>query len=603
MLLYRPLPFEDECLISYLIRVAGGNGLKSPSTVISIAGGGMKNNRLAAKNIFTGKAEVKAIAKSLNLPVCVIKQLCFTHRPRSDSYIIDDIEIPAQLVRFHHPRICPGCIRDYGYARAIWNIAAITACPEHRCNLIDENSDKTTRLNWYRGDLDQFQDKEKIHLYLGRPVTQQSLKMSKKIISWKNDSSYLLHQELEMLNSSDFLTLLYWLSLWKFRSKNNEKELSSGKPSIQSWTNKELSNFFLKGWSILERWPNGYYELLDYYAKNPMSSKGSSGIMKCFRDLYTLIKKAPEAPWKKILSNEFDNYIINNWKDRIMSNTEKIYIDTENLNYQTKIQSANYLDCTLAMIDTYEDNLLISKTTTKNGSALYKTEELRILKKNLKEKLTFSETCSLLEIKRKTLKDLVEAGLIKAIITRSKNTRDYLFVKNDIEKLIKKLNRNSKKNIEFPQDYSYEKVIKNYYFTGLTLCDTISSMMNGKIKYKFINNKKQPLSIKQALPIMPERFSNKTNAYKPRELARVLNVNINAIYLWMKKGYIDFDMCQLTGNKRPVKLINKRSLKSFLKKYYTQRAAGTLYESKNTGYMTLVSGGKIDGGSVNLYKR
>ena len=60
-------------------------------------------------------------------------------------------------VRYHlrkTPQICPFCVHQYGYTKAVWDLGLSTLCIEHSCWFVDGCMDCGQRLRWDRPSID-----------------------------------------------------------------------------------------------------------------------------------------------------------------------------------------------------------------------------------------------------------------------------------------------------------------------------------------------------------------------------------------------------------------------------------------------------------------
>ena len=60
-----------------------------------------------------------------------------------------------QVTRFYfldqkHPKVCPRCLAEFGYANAIWDLSLFLWCPVHECALIDRCPACDRELSWFR---------------------------------------------------------------------------------------------------------------------------------------------------------------------------------------------------------------------------------------------------------------------------------------------------------------------------------------------------------------------------------------------------------------------------------------------------------------------
>lgn len=54
------------------------------------------------------------------------------------------------LLRPLRPQLCPICVHEYGYIRAIWDFSLVTACTDHGCALIDTCPACSRTIRWSR---------------------------------------------------------------------------------------------------------------------------------------------------------------------------------------------------------------------------------------------------------------------------------------------------------------------------------------------------------------------------------------------------------------------------------------------------------------------
>lgn len=59
----------------------------------------------------------------------------------------------SYLVRHTWPQVCPACLCEYGYAKALWDLAMSVACEIHRVVLVDRCNMCDRRLSWRRPSL------------------------------------------------------------------------------------------------------------------------------------------------------------------------------------------------------------------------------------------------------------------------------------------------------------------------------------------------------------------------------------------------------------------------------------------------------------------
>ncbi len=148
MLLVRtPLPYPDESLSGFMIRVAEANGYESMADILSIAG---------VSNRWRGgwKLELDRIEKILNFNPGQLRPLSYT---RSSAQSAKGFLLGRDISREHlagaKPRVCPNCVDELGYISANWDLRFMIACPKHRRVAVFRCLECGKPLNLYRPKL------------------------------------------------------------------------------------------------------------------------------------------------------------------------------------------------------------------------------------------------------------------------------------------------------------------------------------------------------------------------------------------------------------------------------------------------------------------
>ena len=145
MLLARPAQKEQECVLSYLIRVSSVNGFKHVGKLLGGAGLNWKNSRIPSHNILSGEYDLGACLKNLGLPSVTIGS---AQVYQAFIRIVDTSHIFVKS-----PRICPECIRENGYCSKDWVYLPIVSCLKHKRLLVDIDGRTGEKLSWYRSCL------------------------------------------------------------------------------------------------------------------------------------------------------------------------------------------------------------------------------------------------------------------------------------------------------------------------------------------------------------------------------------------------------------------------------------------------------------------
>lgn len=140
----RPAPLTGELLTSWLVRLAGANGIKVHTLCAAIMPGESVWNRdfdrIAAPRHFELLSAVTGYAKGRIAAMALRAFAGKLYAPYADLAIVPWI-LPIGV--YHRTResfglmCCPLCVKERGYYAAFWRLAWLTVCRTHGVRLID----------------------------------------------------------------------------------------------------------------------------------------------------------------------------------------------------------------------------------------------------------------------------------------------------------------------------------------------------------------------------------------------------------------------------------------------------------------------------------
>lgn len=140
-------PFLDESGLGYCLRVVSRNGanLHALRRLLGISAttqfNGVHAPALAAVFHASQSWLQKALAESGGL----------AHGTRNYR---GHVVYAHNHLRLKHPQVCPQCIRQGGYCRAVWDLSMSTICLDHGCSLINRCTKCRQILRWDRPSID-----------------------------------------------------------------------------------------------------------------------------------------------------------------------------------------------------------------------------------------------------------------------------------------------------------------------------------------------------------------------------------------------------------------------------------------------------------------
>lgn len=587
MFLIRPKPYQNESILGYLVRASYVNGLKSPLQIFHVIGSPILNNRMPNDKILLGEYEKEALLDAFNLDETEFHTL-FAHQ--SDGLnLIGNFSVPSAIFRTNHPRFCPLCVQEKGFIDGSTFFLPMTYCNKHGVELIDTLDGK--RLKWSTPFLFE-------KLLEFRPSNGVFRKVSLNVVAFNKVIEKLMSHELSMLLpvqlKSFNLDEISQLIDFSMRYKNR---MHSKTPlNITNYTNNQLANSFEDARSFLMDWPKSFDELLLYYEKNPMShSRGKHGVRYCFRDLYDELyaKQNKHSVAYTLLKERFEHYLSNKYSASPFLNA----ISRVSVNLQeqsllvTRNHAAQMLHCHVGKVDIYvREGLLKPETGNQN---FFKRKTIQQLAICIKNSISLDQLATQLGISSHQTRILLKNHIIKPLTIPNTDNRDWLVEKKEVKRFFSDLQGGA---LTVIPDNAEIISSKNITFDGVDFLSLIKKMLAREILYSqrpiIDTSKLWTLSQFQICRITE---TNKPDLIPPRLAAEQISVNINAVYDWIKRGFITAVPQKKQNVTHPVTMLHINNIEEFKTKYILSK------NRKKDKRYKLISGPKLDGGVVNLY--
>jgi len=588
VLLIRPYPKPTDSLPSYLLRLTADNGYKNSMQLLRTVKCKLLNNRLPSKKVFFGEFDLDRVAMLANINTSQIEALKFRQ--------INNIRCSAFKQNFlvkslnvSHVRVCPFCYEEFKTISFLNSLAAKTYCTNHSCPLIAVHPVTGRKLTWATHylwrDVANWGDKAS-----SVEIGEAEFKINQQIEYLENSRVIIGRQQLNLAEYCDLLEFFAHFHQFAFSSNSNNRAKSDIEFSRQ---------YYSAAYWYISEWPTRFFELLAHFENHPMSHKRLTGIRKCFRDLYDDIYSAENSRSGayKLLKSAFEEYLRDHfYTGMLMSSLTQIdYQVKEQSTYVTETQIAEILCCHLTKVKIYtREGLLSLSHTLSNDTRLFLRTEVMELQVRLANCCSIDESAEFLGISVYLTRQLLRAGIIQSLLKPNTENRDWLIENLRVEELVNLLIASA--------DLTVRKsgtAIKRYSFTKVGFDRLMQSMLNGDINYGYTPSKKKPLSLEQFTPIFNVNDESNNVFLSPSEATIELGVNINAIYDFIKLGFLQCNKQEVKRTARPVKMIPRVSIEKFKSRYLLTRQARKLKGNN----IELMSGPRIDGCCIKLYCR
>jgi len=586
MLLIRPYPKPTDSLPSYLLRLTAANGYKNSMQLLRTANCKLLNNRLPSKKIFFGEFDLERVAMLANINSSQIETLKFRQISNTRCLAFKQNFLVKNL-NLSHVIVCPFCYEELKTIPFVNSLAAKTFCTKHMCPLVTVHPVTGYKLTWATHylwrDAASWSNKTP-----SVEIGEAEFKINQQIEYLENSRVIIGQQTLNLAEYSDLLEFFAHFHRVAFGSNSNNR----AKGDI-AFSRQYYSTAY---WYIAE-WPTQFFELLAYFENNPMSDKRLTGIRKCFRDLYDDIYSAENSRSGayKLLKSGFEEYLSDHFSTGMLMSSLSLvdYKVRENSTYINETQVADLLCCHLGKVKVYvREKLLSSFHFLVNGTRLFLRVDVMELKSKLENCCSIDKCAELLDVSVYHTRQLLKIGIISPLLQPGSENRDWLIENLKIEKLVKRLIATADLTVK-----KSSTTKKRYAFTKVSFSRLMLSMLNGDINYGHTPNKKKPLSLEQFTPAFDINDQQNSQYISPTEATIELGVNINAIYDFIKLGYLQHEKQQVQRTARPIKMIPKASINKFKLRYLLTRQV----KNVSPGNVSLISGPRIDGCCVNLY--
>lgn len=500
------------------------------------------------------RADESALAKLLYHPADSVRR-------KMGLYLVFGAPVFQYVIRPRTPKVCAGCLRDFGYIRKIWDLAPVTACPIHKCHLLDECQSCRKRIGWARPGIslckcgsDWREHPVSIIDDSELSVVHQIYKLCRLETGSAPPTVSDLASPIYKLDLKSYISALFLIAS-QYAGIIDIK----GKYFVVQRSNFELHEFLCKAQVVFYDWPNNYYSFLDW-RKSQQDIQEPKQVWNWGR-AYNKYKSSLfvrlAQPQFDFLRSAFHEYITIRRREQIIAAlpvTEDI-VKSEQENIENLFISGKEAKKVLGIDwkglkgQIAAGNLqAVIQTKERNTSYLIDKLSVDDLKDQLNGALFLQDTAKTLGITEKRVKDLIKAKLLQPICGRTiDRARHWKFSKNSVEGLLSALNEKSRKiraaqNGEF---LTFEETIARLSRFGIGISVLIQAIINQEIRPNIKSRDKKVglscfmFSIAEVSNfIRDERHLRFGDVLTVSEASKVLEVSTGEVRLFIEKGLL-----------------------------------------------------------------
>ena len=504
-LLKRNKPKIDESLLGYIVRLTELNGYDTPSWILSLCGTDYMQLQWKFSFIFSRSKLLERLAQiTVNTLSNLLPLLYLPERTakRSGSnpneYNFYGALLNRSVIRPHCPKICPKCLLEFGYCFRIWDCSLVTACPTHKCVLIDTCPQCRKRISCVRNRLSVCACEYDWLKIDSEIIPENELALSSQVyylcglLPPTTSTERANKNPLHKLNLRDlavvttFIAGLYGSISWAVGVPTKSIELA----------NKDLHKLYTRATLIFEDWPHNFHGFLEEqstgeYKYGTYYGKLETALKREFRSFYKgLYKKIPNDQYG-FMKDSFAEFLTKRWKS---GSTQSL---GRSLTFSSSDKSSEYISINAArqLLKINHHSIFdlikareIEGVIQNNGTTLrhmVRRADVEKVKSTFEQSMSLRDITKELAIGRCVVKDLARAGYLQ---TKQRRKGDgYHAVKFDrdsVERLLSRVSNWVTKAHE-PSVYGllgFADACSLCESRGITVTSFIRAMVAGEIR-------------------------------------------------------------------------------------------------------------------------
>jgi hypothetical protein len=321
-LVVRPAPHADEGFIGYLIRLTDLNHYETSTRILQLANLG---DRLYKVSIaFNNQLDLTSLANLVGVGEKRLSALLFQSvkqkRPKYGDYLVFEHAVPRIVIKSNSHKVCPPCLLEYGYIRKIWDLLPVTACPIHKCLLLDECPNCGGRLRFTRPRVSICWCEYDWRKASVVSVSDNELELTRRLhtlcdLPGRAEEGVfdVLDNPLSKLSLKDLLSTVFFVAS-QYRSTSN---LKSRRVLVAKFgerlRNADIHQLLSRAALVFQDWPTNYYKFLDWRKGNSHATQQKRGVWKDFGPLESALYMQLTASTFDFLRQAFEEYIATKW--------------------------------------------------------------------------------------------------------------------------------------------------------------------------------------------------------------------------------------------------------------------------------------------------
>lgn len=451
-LLIRAHPEPEENLVGYILRLTELNGYETPTRILQLA----KIQEYIARNFsfnFGNAVDLSLLSNLTGVDPTELLDLQYKQVEAQRTirrYLFYGWAVPQPTLHMYHPKICPGCLGVSSHVHKIWDFVLVTACPIHKCLLIDVCPNCHNHISWVRSGISHCRCNYDWRDYSPATVEDPEIEISYQIYRLCNllggssssiklsRNSPLCELGLPCLAGALIFIASQYTNLVK--SRNERRIDTTGQYFAPLISNAEIHTLLCRAYVTFADWPINYYEFLEWRRMHRSGSGRVAGFGKDFKGYkYALYKQLSHKTFD-FMRGAFEEFLISRWDGGYTKRIQMMGTVGECSRYITQEEAIRLLKThhpvIRHLVETKELRAVV-RTYQDSRMVLIERADVQALQRKVAEEASAPAAAALLDVSQKRLVDLVNH---KLLITSSRqlndNSRQQMFNIKEVEALL-----------------------------------------------------------------------------------------------------------------------------------------------------------------------
>lgn len=548
-LLRSTIPRTDESFVGYLLRLTERNHYDNLSWIFRLIN--ITRNPALAINRSFDLSRLKALTGVSEDKLGGLLYPSVKRGSKLYDYVVFDTPLPSYMIRLRYPKLCPGCLRESPYARKIWEIAALTACPIHKNLLLDECPHCKKRISWSRRSISKCKCSFDWRAYVPPPIGESEVTVATRIFGLCNLSTgentpteTEPNNPLYRLKLDEFLSALFFIA-----GQHDGIVDIRGKYIACSRRNSEIHALLCKAYSVFQDWPNNYLSFLEWRQKYKPDTRYCRGLIRDFGPYQKTLYKQLAAPRYDFLRAAFEDYLLTKWDGGTVSTIPSLKGKLSGgRKYLSKKEAVKILGINPYAIDQLINKGMLKAIIQEQGKSnmfLIEAASVQLVREHIRGAVGISYVSRQLGVLEQRVREIIEAKLITPILDpREDEFGRWRISKKEVDRLLSSVKEKVvKKPMPAHCKLRFLNVIRKLARYNINTGQLVRAILDGEI-IPCSSDKKGKLSslffpLKQILEYERHLLLKQTgDAFTPKEAASHLDVSLDTVYALLAKGIL-----------------------------------------------------------------